>query len=184
MNDNKSKRFPALAIAVLAAGLLIGGTGGAVAHGLIGTNDIKNNAVTSPKIKNGAVKTADLASRARGAKVTQYVVSGALLDSQDSVNVTLPGTWTAARLGNSTWTVELVRNSGHLFMVGNSAPAGEGTSDGFYITVNDGGVATVFVNAPSYGSIDTIRVTRTARTSVSGAVVARPALRPQPRAAR
>ena len=183
MNENKSKRFPVLAIAVLAAGLLIGGTGGAVAHGLIDTNDIKNNAVTSPKIKNGAVKTADLAPLARGAKVTQYVVSGALLDSQNGVNVTLPGTWTATRLGKSTWTVELVRNSGALSMVGNSAPAGEGTGDGFFISVS-GGVATVVVNAPSYGFIDTIRVTRTTRTSVSAAVVARTAPRVQPRAAR
>jgi hypothetical protein len=184
MNDNKSKRFPVLAIAVLAAGLLIGGTGGAVAADLIGTNDIKKNAVTSPKIKNGAVKTVDLALRARGAKVTQYVVSGALLDSQNGVNVTLPGTWTAAQLGNSTWTVELVRNSGEVFMVGNSAPAGEGTSDGFYLTVS-GGVTTVVVNAPSYGVIDTVRVTRTTRTSVNtNAVVARIAPKLQPRAAR
>lgn len=184
MNDNKSKRFPTLAIAVLTAGLLIGGTGGAVAHGLIGTNDIKNRAVTSPKIKNGTVQTADLARRARGAKVTQYVVSGALLDSQNGVSVTLPGTWTAAKVGNSSWSVSLVRNSGNLFMVGNSAPAGEGTGDGFYISFS-GGVATVIVNAPSYAAIDTIRVTRTTRTSVSGAVVARTAPRlQQPRAAR
>ena len=183
MNDNKSKRSPALPIAVLTAGLLIGGTGGAVAAGQIGTNDIKNNAVTSPKIKNRAVRTPDLAPSARGAKVIQYVVSGALLDSQNGVNVTLPGTWTAAGLGKSTWTVELVRNSGYVFMLGNSAPAGEGTGDGFYINVN-AGVATVVVNAPSFGVIDTVRVTRTIRTSQSGAVVARTTPRLQPRAAR
>ena len=183
MNDTKSKSSSALAIAVLAAGLLIGGTGGAIAHGLVDTNDIKNNAVTSPKINNGAVHTADLAPSARGAKVTQYIVSGALLDSQNSVTVRLPGTWTAGRLGKSAWTVELVRNSGAVFMVGNSAPAGEGTGDGFFINVSGAGVATVFVNAPSYGVIDTVRVTQTTRTNVSNAVIARTAPRQQ-RAAR
>jgi hypothetical protein len=184
MNTNKIKRPPALAVAVLTAGLLVGGTGGAMAHGLIGTNDLKNNAVTSSKINNGAVQTADLAPSARGAKVIQYVTSGALLDSQNGVTVTLPGTWNAATLGNSTWTVELVRNSGNIFMLGNSAPAGEGTGDGFYISVNGSGVATVIVNAPSYGVIDTVRVTRTVRTSQSGAVVARKAPKLAPRTAR
>jgi hypothetical protein len=44
-----------LAVAVLAAGLLIGGTGGAIAVGTIGTNDIRNGAVTTPKLHINAV---------------------------------------------------------------------------------------------------------------------------------
>src|SRR6476619_593211 len=161
-----------VAVALLAAALVIGGTGGAIASGQIGTNDIRNgavttpklhnNAVTSPKIHNGSVTNADLALDARGAKVVQYVSSGALFDSQDSVTVQLPGTWTAAKLAKSTWSVGLARDSGPtLFMLSQSANAGEGTADGFWLAGNGSGVVSVLINAPSYNSINTIRITRT-----------------------
>jgi hypothetical protein len=173
-----------LAITGICVALLIGGTGGAIAAGQIGTNDIRNgavttaklhkNAVTSHKIHNRSVKTADLAPSARGAKVVQYIASGALLDTQNSLTVQLPGTdWTAEKIAKSSWSVELVRNSGPiLFVLGNSAPAGEGTADGFYVTI-DSGVASVFVNAPSYSLIDTVRVTRTISTSQVDGTLAR-----------
>lgn len=135
---------------------------------------IKKNAVTSKKIKNGKVKTADLAPSARGAKVIQYVADGSVLDTQDSATVQLPGTWNASSLGNSSWSVELVRNAGPvLFVLGSSAPAGETAANGFYITVT-GGVASVNINAPSYNFINTIRVVRTVRTGTAASPVARP----------
>lgn len=163
-----------LAVAVISAGLLIGGTGGAIAAGQIGTNDIRNgavttaklhgNAVTSHKIRDGGVAKADLARSARGAKIVQYVASGATLPT--SLNVRLPGTWNATKLRNSGWSVELVRNGppSYVFVLGQSAPSGESTSDGFYIRV-DSQVATVHIVGPSYGDIDTVRIVRTISTS-------------------
>jgi hypothetical protein len=173
-----------IAIAVLTAGLIIGGTGGAIAAGQIGTNQIQNNAITTPKlhnnavtsakVKNGSVTLADLAKSARGAQVVQYVAGGALIGTQATETVQLPGTWTANKLANSSWAVQLVRTGppSVLFSLGQSAPAGEGTADGFYIVV-DSGVAKVTVSTPDYGSIDTIRITRTISTSSANATASR-----------
>jgi hypothetical protein len=182
-----------LAVAVLAAGLLIGGTGGAIAVGTIGTNDIRNgavttpklhiNAVTSPKIQNGAVTTADLASSARGAKVVQYVASGASIAS-NSVTVELPGsTWTTSKLAKSGWSVALVRNGIVLFPLGQAAPAGESSANGYFITLNSG-VARVSINATSYTDIDSIRITRTISTSQAGGAITKSASRAQPHTTR
>jgi hypothetical protein len=182
-----------LAVAVLAAGLLIGGTGGAIAVGQIGTHDIRNgavttpklhaNAVTSPKIHNGAVTTADLASSARGAKVVQYVVSGASI-SASSLTVQLPGSnWTTAKLAKSGWSVELVRNGDALFPLGQAAPAGESSANGFYISFNSG-IAQVHINATSYAAISTVRITRTISTSQAGGAITKSASRAQPHTAR
>jgi hypothetical protein len=63
------------------------------------------------------------------------------------------------------------------------APAGEGTADGWTINVSSG-VATVEVNAPSYGSIDTVRITRTISTSQVAGSLARSAHHAQPRVTR
>jgi hypothetical protein len=139
----KISRSSRLAIAVLTAGLIMGGTGGAIATGQIGSHDIRNGAVTtsklhnkavtSPKIRHGAITTADLASSARGAKVVQYVASGASINA-NFVTVRLPGIWTVSKLGKSSWSVELVSlpNPGTgLFVLSQSAPAGEGTAAGF-----------------------------------------------------
>lgn len=155
-----------VAIAILAIGLLLGGTGGAIAAGQIGTNQIKDNAITSAKIKAKAVKTSDLAPSARGARVQQFVADGAAFPG--STTVTLPGTWRRADLANSTWSVGLYRNANpaYMFMLGQSAPAGEGTADGYYLYVT-GGTLNLQVNGPSYGVITSIIVTRTVATSRS-----------------
>jgi hypothetical protein len=99
--------------------------------------------------------------------------------------VQLPGKWDFRKLANSSWTVELARSSpkgyrGDLFVLGQS---GETTGDGFYILVRHR-VATVHINAPFYGAIDTIRVVRTVRTSSDAASVYRGAQKAQPRTAR
>lgn len=162
----KSKPSVVVAIAILISGLLIGGTGGAIAAGKIGTGQLKNNAVTSPKIKNKTVKTMDLAPSARGAKVIQYIADGAVFNGADTTAVDLPGTWNVAKLANSTWSVTLVRNGppSYLFPLGQAANAGESSANGFYIFVN-GGTATVLINGSSYGSIDEIRINRTISTA-------------------
>lgn len=51
----------ALLISVLALVVVVTGAGAAYAAATIGTAQLKNNAVTSPKIKNGTITTADLA---------------------------------------------------------------------------------------------------------------------------
>jgi len=53
---------PALIVASLALALSAGGAGYAAAT--IGTSDLANNAVTSPKVKNGTLKTSDLSKKA------------------------------------------------------------------------------------------------------------------------
>ena len=53
---------PALVVASLALALSAGGAGYAAAT--IGTADLANNAVTSPKVKNGTLKPSDLSKKA------------------------------------------------------------------------------------------------------------------------
>ena len=169
----KKDRTAVMAVAILGAGLLVGGTGGAIAAGQGGTEAVTSpaldhQAASLPKAGNRTVSTSGSAARVRGAKVIQYIADGALLDTQNSVVVGLPGTWNARKLAQSAWSVELIRNgpTSFMFALGQSAPAGEGTNDGFYITVT-GGNANVQINAESYSVIDTIRVVRTVRTSAN-----------------
>lgn len=167
-----NRKTALLAIVALVSSVLIAGTGGAIAGGLIGTNQIKDSAVTSPKIKDKTIKTTDLAPAARGAQVVQYRADGAIFDTADSTVVTLPGTWNEAKLGKGTWSVQLLRGGSEpiLFSLGQSANAGEGTGDGFYLLVS-GGTATVRVNAPSYSVIDHILITQTRTTQVKSATL-------------
>ena len=62
----------ALVVAVLA--LILAGAGAGYSAAKIGTKDIKNNAVTSAKVKNGTLKNADLV---REKKYTKISASGA-----------------------------------------------------------------------------------------------------------
>lgn len=167
-----NRKTALLAIVALVSSVLIAGTGGAIAGGLIGTSQIKDSAVTSPKIKNKTIKTADIAPAARGAQSVQYRADGAVFDTANSTAVTLPGAWTTAKLGRGTWSVQLLRGGADpaLFSLGQSANAGEGTADGFYLFI-DGETAVVLVNAPSYSVIDDIVVTQTFATQVKTAAV-------------
>ena len=153
----KTDRTAVMATAILIAGLLIGGTGGAIATGQIDTGQVDHEASTTQKLAG--------AKKAQGAEVIQYIGDGALLDTENSVLVTLPGTWDATSIANSSWSVQLVRNGppSFVFPLGQAAPSGENPNNGFYIIV-DNGQARVQVNAESYGTIDTIRVNRTVRT--------------------
>jgi len=59
---------PALAVAILALVVALAGTSYAavvIANGSVGTAQLKRNAVTSPKIKNRSVRSADLAKPGR-----------------------------------------------------------------------------------------------------------------------
>jgi hypothetical protein len=58
----------ALLVAVLA--LVLAATGAGYAAATIGTNDIKNDAVTSPKVKNGTLKAADMVKDGKYKAVT------------------------------------------------------------------------------------------------------------------
>ena len=111
---------------------MIGGTGGAIAAGQIGTGQVENGASTTQKLA-GAKGT-------KGAEVIQYIGDGALLDTQNSVLVTLPGTWDATSIANSSWSLQLVRagSPSFVFPLGQAAPSGESPNNGFYIIVDDG----------------------------------------------
>jgi hypothetical protein len=185
-----------LAVAVLSGVLVIGGTGGAIAAGQIGTHDIRNgavtkaklhgNAVTSAKIHNRTVKATDLAQSARGAKVVQYSADATSISAgTPNLTVQLPGTWTMAKLAASSWSVSLIRNSGNLYVLGVvDAITGEGPDDGWAINLSGAGVASVSLYAPSYGSIDTVRITRTISTSQAAGTLARGGHPAKPRTTR
>jgi len=68
---------PALGVAVVALVVALGGTSYAVVR--IGTKQIKNNAITSAKIRNGQVKNVDLA---RNSVVTAKIVASAVTGLQ------------------------------------------------------------------------------------------------------
>lgn len=64
----------AMLVAILA--LVLSAAGAGYAAGKIGTSDLKDNAVTSPKVKNGTLKAADLVKE----KKFRYVGSAAFSD--------------------------------------------------------------------------------------------------------
>jgi len=68
---------PALAVAVVALVVALGGTSYAVVR--VGTKQIRNNAITSAKIRNGQVKNVDLA---RNSVVTAKIVASAVTGLQ------------------------------------------------------------------------------------------------------
>jgi hypothetical protein len=68
---------PAMGVALIALVVSLGGTTYAAVR--IGTKQIKNNAVTSPKIRNGQVRSVDLA---RNSVVTAKIVAGAVTGLQ------------------------------------------------------------------------------------------------------
>jgi hypothetical protein len=185
-----------LAVAVIIGALIIGGTGGAIAAGQIGTHQIRNgavttaklhkNAVTSSRIHNRTVKATDLAKSARGAKVVQYSADATSISAgSPNLTVQLPGTWTMTKLAASSWSVSLVRNSGNLYVLGVvDANTGEGPDDGWAINLSGAGVASVSLYAPSYAVIDTVRITRTIATSQLAGTVARGAHKAQPHTSR
>ena len=71
---------PALVISIIALVFAMGGTGWAVTQlprNSVGTQQLKKNAVTSPKIKDGSIATADLSAAARDALKGQKGDTGA-----------------------------------------------------------------------------------------------------------
>ncbi|MFM7551265.1 MAG: hypothetical protein ACKO7Q_00230, partial [Actinomycetota bacterium] len=71
---------PALVVAVIALVFAMGGTGWAVTQlpkNSVGGKQLKKNAVTSPKIKDGTIATADLAAATRDALKGQKGDTGA-----------------------------------------------------------------------------------------------------------
>jgi trimeric autotransporter adhesin len=68
---------PAMGVALIALVVAMGGSSYAALR--IGTKQIKDNAITSPKIRNGAVKNIDLA---RNSVVTAKIVAGAVTGLQ------------------------------------------------------------------------------------------------------
>ncbi|HEX5865905.1 MAG TPA: hypothetical protein VF014_16895, partial [Casimicrobiaceae bacterium] len=68
---------PAMGVALVALVVALGGTSYAALR--IGTKQIKNNAITSPKIRNGQIKNVDLA---RNSVVAAKIVAGAVTGLQ------------------------------------------------------------------------------------------------------
>ena len=69
---------PAMGVALIALVVALSGTTYAAVR--IGTKQIKNNAITSPKIRNGQVRNVDLA---RNSVVTAKIVAGAVTRPAD-----------------------------------------------------------------------------------------------------
>ncbi|HET6171145.1 MAG TPA: hypothetical protein VFD90_00985 [Gaiellales bacterium] len=115
-----------MGVALIALVVALGGTSYAVVR--IGTKQIRNNAVTSPKIRNGGVKNVDLA---RNSVVTAKIVAGAVTGLQikdagvgnadlgnDSVS---GGKVRAGAIGNSDLANDAVTSSKlHAASVGNA----------------------------------------------------------------
>jgi hypothetical protein len=95
-------RLPKLSYAnvmsTIAVFIALGGTSYAVARNSIGTAQLKNNAVTSAKVKNGTLKTGDLAPSARigqrGPRGPQGPAGGSGAAGGDGTSVALaPEPW-------------------------------------------------------------------------------------------
>ncbi|MFD1946059.1 hypothetical protein [Nocardioides aestuarii] len=111
----------AMLVAILA--LVLSAAGAGYAAGKIGTSDLKDNAVTSPKVKNGTLKAADLVKE----KPFTYVRAAAFDDGGEgdcvwqSAQDLLPG---LARVGYRLDRFGTVHLSG--LVVGTNGPGGDG----------------------------------------------------------
>ena len=101
-------RLPSPAMGVALIALVVATTGTTYAAVRIGTKQIRDNAVTSPKIRNGAVKNIDLA---RNSVVTAKIVASAVTGLQIK-----DGSVGSADLGNDSVTTAKIRGGA----VGNS----------------------------------------------------------------
>src|SRR5262245_47757186 len=122
----KPRRLTYANVAATLALVLALGAGTAYAAPLIGPNQIADNAVrarhiksnqvlsrhigtgqvTSSDIANGSVAVADLAAGARGARVIRYDL-GDFDFANSFLSVQLPGSWNAATVAGSTWTMSV-----------------------------------------------------------------------------
>ena len=174
-----TRRPSILAVAILLSALLIGGTGGAIAAGQIGTGQIENgavttpklakNAVTSKKVKNGALTTLDLAPSARGAKVIRYPVEGSHdFDADSLVCADLPGL-TADAVRSSQWSAGM-ESGGIFFMIGTW---GLGPSSEYRMSVStdDPGRACLILVSGTGETYDNIAFFRTVPTKVLASTI-------------
>jgi len=180
-----TQRSTVLSLAILVGVLLIGGAGGAVAHGMIGTNQIKNNAVTtpkikndavtSPKIKNGHVKPSDLAPAARGAKVFRYPVPGNHnFATTTFFCVRVPVTEQQAR--TSQWSAGM-ESGGIYFTIGNW---GIGPSSEYRFSIEPATGRACILKASGPGETYTnISIYRTVPSTVAAETVIVPRVRPR-----
>lgn len=173
-----SLRLPSPATALAALALLVAGTGTGYAAATIGTAQLKNNAVTSPKIKNGQVKSKDLAANS----VTSKKVKNGSLQAADFA----AGQLTSARYailgsiqspaGDSFFTVRSIANLAQGswivsadFSVVNSDPATQNVD--CYLSIGpriDG----AFLTIPSLGrAAASLTVATTTLDSITDAVL-------------
>jgi hypothetical protein len=153
---------PAMGVALIALTVALGGTTYAAVR--IGTKQIRDNAITSPKIRNGAVRNIDLA---RNSVVTAKIVAGAVTGLQikdasvgnaDLGNDSVTGSKVrGGAIGNSDLATDAVTTTKlRAGAVGNTDIA-----DGAVSTLPDGASATPLLTAPGLGVL---------RASCSGGV--------------
>jgi hypothetical protein len=111
-------RMPSPAMGVALVALIVALSGTTYAAVRIGTKQIKNNAITSEKIRNGHVRNVDLA---RNSVVTAKIVAGAVTGLQIR-----DATVSNADLGNDSVTGSRIRGGA----VGNSDLANDAVSSG------------------------------------------------------
>jgi hypothetical protein len=182
-----TRRPSILAVAILLSALLIGGTGGAIAAGQIGTGQIENGAVTTPKlannavttgkVKNGTLKSQDLAAGARGAKVIRYPVEGGHDFGADSLLcANLPGL-TADAVRSSQWSAGM-EAGGIYFTIGNW---GLGPSSEYRVSVdlNNPGRACIILAEGAGESYTNISFYRTTTTKVAASTAPSKQARPR-----
>ena len=149
----KTDRTAVMATAILIAGLLIGGTGGAIATGQIDPHE----ASTTQKLA-GAKKAQEPRSSSTSETAPCWTRR-----TRSWSRCPARGTPPASRTARGACSWCATAHPSFVFPLGQAAPSGESPNNGFYIIV-DNGQARVQVNAESYGVIDTIRVNRTVRT--------------------
>ena len=156
---------PAMGVALVALVVALGGTSYAALR--IGTKQIKSNAITSPKIRNGQVKNVDLA---RNSVVTAKIVAGAVTGLQikdasvgnsDLANDAVTSSKVrAGAIGNS----DLADNAIGSSKVADGTLLGADIKDGEVVegngrllatavTLPDGASATPLLTAPGLGAL-------------------------------
>ena len=112
---------PAMVVALVALFVSLGGSAYAVSK--VGTNQIKNNAVTTPKIKNNAVTVAKLKSGAvRGNRLSVVQVEGETVSMEPGTSAIAQATCPPGRKGiGYTWDSALSVSYYYTLLTGSSA---------------------------------------------------------------
>lgn len=140
--------------------------GGAYAHGKIGADDIKRNAVKSKHIAPRNVKTGDLKGKAvtmgklapgaRPAKVIRYTAGPHDFVAVPSFFLALPGV-SEGQIRSGEWAIQVVYGNSDVALLDYDYGAGQGA----YMRFSGGTGGVQFQGLSAVGSVDAINVFQT-----------------------